>query len=120
MNDTDYTDPTKRIIDEALQLARNAHIPNWQERIAQMDKRVSHLHEQAQQQPIVPTELQDAYRSEIDSLSLENMALKTKLDQTREALERARVAYKAEREQTRTLKIRLNDLEKRLLEYLGR
>ncbi|MBN2718045.1 MAG: hypothetical protein JXX14_19525 [Deltaproteobacteria bacterium] len=120
MNETEFNDPTKRIIDEALMLARNTHVPNWQERIAQMDRRVAHLHEQVRQQPIVPTELQDAYRSEIDSLTLENMALKAKLDQTREALERARAAYKSEREQTRMLQIRLNDLEKRLLEYLGR
>ena len=120
MKNVEPNEVTKTLIDEALHLARNDSIPDWQERIAQMDKRVEHIHEQVRLQPIVPTELQDAYRAEIDSLTLENMNLRSKLDQTQEALERARKAYKTEREQTKTLQHRLNELEKRLLEYLGK
>ena len=120
MGDINQKHIPQTIIEEAILLAQNAHVPNWQERIAQMDQRVAHIHEQVRQKPMVPTELQDTYRTEIDTLTLENMKLRSKLDQTKEALERARQAYKAEREQTRSLKSRLNDLEKRLLKYLGR
>ena len=116
----DQTNVTRSILEEAILLAQNDHVPNWQERIAQMDKRVAHLYEQVKQQPVIPTELQDAYRTEIDNLTLENMKLRSKLDQTKEALERARLAYKDEREQTQTLQIRLDELERRLLSYLGK
>lgn len=119
MGSISETQITQSIIEEAIHLAQNGHVPNWQERIAQMDRRVAHIHEQVRQKPVVPTDLQDAYRTEIDTLTLENMKLRSKLDQTKEALERARLAYKTEREHTRSLKSRLNDLEKRLLKYLG-
>jgi hypothetical protein len=111
---------SKTIVEEAILLTQNNHLPDWQERIRQMDVRVQHLHEQVSQKPVVPTELQDAYREEIDSLTMENMKLRSSLDQTKEALNRAKNAYKAERENNRMLQYKLNELEKRLLAYLGR
>lgn len=111
---------TKSIIDEAIVLAKTEQSSSWQERIEQMSRRIARLHEQAALQPQIPTELQDAYRTEIDTLTLENIKLHRKLDQTREALERARQAYKNEMDQTRMLQSKMNDLEKRLLNYLNR
>ena len=111
---------SKTIVEEAILLTQNDHLPDWQERIRQMDVRVKHLHEQVQRKPIVPTELQDAYREEIDSLTLENMKLRSALEQTRDALTRAKEAFKTERDQNRNLRSKLDELEKRLLAWLGR
>ncbi len=111
---------SKTIVEEAILLTRNDHLPDWQERIRQMDVRIQHLHEQVSHKPLVPTELQDSYRDEIDSLTLENMKLRSSLDQTKEALTRAKDAYKMEREHNRILQYKLNELEKRLLAYLSR
>ncbi|MBN2525188.1 MAG: hypothetical protein JXR76_02260 [Deltaproteobacteria bacterium] len=115
----DVEELSQSIIDEAIHLARNDHIPDWERCLEQLDIRIANLDEEVLHKPIIPPELQDAYRERIDNLSLENTTLRTRLGQTKEALERAREAYMAEREQTRRLQTKLEELEQRLLTYLS-
>lgn len=108
------------LIDEAILLAQNKTVPDWKTRIAQLDERVERIQKQIAAKPSVPPELQDAYRIEIDTLSLENMQLAGKLEQTNQALNRAKKAYLAELGQSRALKERLDELERRLLNFLNK
>lgn len=109
---------SQTIINEAISFARSEGIPDWKERIFKMHRRVEQLGEQIQAKPSVPPELQDIYREEIDSLTLENMQLANKLDLTTQALERAKEAYRTELHHARSLKEKLNELEHRLINAL--
>ena len=89
-----------------------------QERLQSLDQTIVRLEEQLKSRPSVPTELQDDYREEIDAVTLENMQLVAKLDQTHAALKRAKSAYKEEVKHNNLLEQRLEELEQRLLGVL--
>ncbi|MBN2342696.1 MAG: hypothetical protein JXX29_16755 [Deltaproteobacteria bacterium] len=110
---------SKGLIEEAIFLAQRNDTPGCRVKIEQMDRRIAHIQQQIDARPNIPTELQDAYRSEIDELTLENMQLTNKLEQTAHALEKAKEAYRNELQQTRLLRDRLDELEHRLLQLVN-
>ena len=87
---------------------------SWQTTLDQLDTRIRRLTEASAAEPEVPTELGDDYRREIDTLSLENMALSEKLNKATAALERAKGAYREESRHNALLVQKLDVLEERL------
>ena len=103
------------LLDRAIALAAAETDCAWSEHLGQLDNKIEKLREQIESRPSVPTELQDDYRKEIDAVTLENMQLTTKLEQTAAALKRAKSAYKEEVKHNSVLEHKLDDLEQRLL-----
>ena len=90
----------------------------WHSVLENLDVRIRHLSEELDAKPVVPPELQDEYRREIDALSLENMALSRKLAKAAAAAERAKHAYREETQHNALLVQKLDVLEERLADVL--
>ena len=90
----------------------------WPLYLDQLDRQLAEMDEQIANRKSIPPELSNAYREEIDAVTLENTLLVEKLTKTTEALTRAKRAYKEEREHANVLEERLGDLEQRLVKLL--
>ena len=90
----------------------------WHSVLEKLDVRIRHLSEDLDAKPVVPPELQDEYRREIDALSLENSALAQKLAKATAAAERAKHAYREETQHNALLAQKLDVLEERLADVL--
>jgi septal ring factor EnvC (AmiA/AmiB activator) len=107
------------ILEKAIQLAIAPKSGRtWRDRLAELDRAIDRVDEQIRKQPAVPAELRDDFREEIDALTLENMQLTAKLDETAAALCRAKTAYKEAVQNNSVLAHRLEDLERRLANVL--
>lgn len=88
--------------------------PNWRTMLEQLDTRIRRNAEELALRTVVPKDLRDDYRQEIDTVLLDNMQLATKLSQTESALDKAKAAYKDEIRHSMLLEQKLDEMERRL------
>lgn len=106
------------LMKRTIVLAHEYNNQIFRHRLQALDQKINRLEEQLQSRPSVPTELQDDYREEIDSVTLDNMQLTSKLEKMNTTLKRAKDAYKEEVKHNSLLEHKLDTLEQRLLGLL--
>lgn len=102
----------EKIVRQAEDL--DAPVLNWRTMLEQLDIRIRRNAEELALRTVVPKDLRDDYRQEIDAILLDNMELAAKLADAGKSLDKAETAYKDEIRHSMLLEQKLDEMERRL------
>jgi len=109
-------DTVMKLARQVVEQAENGEAPgaDWRALLAELEVRIRRADEELALRTVVPKDLRDDYRQEIDTLALDNMQLAAKLADAEAVIERTKAAYSGELRHTMLLEQKLNDMERRL------
>jgi len=119
---TDFNDALHVLLLRAVERAEDTgdEASDWRTLLENLDVRIRRHAEELAVRTVVPKDLRDDYRREIDTLLLDNMTLTEKLSAAEDALKEAKIAYREETRHSMMLEQRLDDMEQRLTGVIKR